>query len=264
MTKAFWKNLKGSKENIREIDDCIDDKEFEAGVLQSNLFFEVTVENGDADDEDAACILTPLPEYTGKVPSKKWLNEEKAYVLDFGTEVYSWIGSKCSGAARTRAAEVGLVQFNKKYETQAGVHPYDLNASNANPGTPLPRPEWSVYGRFASKTESVAFRRKFYDWPDPVDLKVKTVDAKIHAQLTKEFSSPTKTDMLVAVPSKTLKEPTEEPLMLLDNTFIGRGKGMKDWETLFTWGITLNQLTVWQISGADFDELPKGDSCQLL
>ena len=33
------------------------------------------------------------------------------------------------------------------------------------------------------KTESVAFRKKFYDWPDPVDLKVKTVEAKVHAQV---------------------------------------------------------------------------------
>ena len=47
----------------------------------------------------------------------------------------------------------------------------------------MDRPEWSVYGRMAEKTENVAFRRKFFDWPDPVDLKVKTVEAKVHAQV---------------------------------------------------------------------------------
>jgi len=48
----------------------------------------------------------------------------------------------------------------------------------------MQRPEWTVYGRMAEKTENVAFRRKFYDWPDPVDLKVKTVEAKVHAQVS--------------------------------------------------------------------------------
>ena len=39
----------------------------------------------------------------------------------------------------------------------------------------------------AEKTENVAFRRKFFDWPDPVDLKVKTVDAKVHGQVVTSF-----------------------------------------------------------------------------
>ena len=45
-------------------------------------------------------------------------------------------------------------------------------------------------------------------------------------------------------------------IFLFSGCFIGRGRGMKDVETLFTYGVTLNELTVWQISGNSFEELP--------
>lgn len=31
---------------------------------------------------------------------------------------------------------------------------------------------------------------------------------------------------------------------------------MRDEETLFRWGVTLNKLTVWQVSANSFEELP--------
>ena len=34
-------------------------------------------------------------------------------MLDFGAEVYSWIGRKTCGAPRKKAAEIGLNLFNK-------------------------------------------------------------------------------------------------------------------------------------------------------
>ena len=37
----------------------------------------------------------------------------QAYVLDFGTEVYSWIGRHTKGAPRKMAAEIGLEHYNK-------------------------------------------------------------------------------------------------------------------------------------------------------
>ena len=63
------------------------------------------------------------------------------------------------------------------------MHPFDLNSHHDNDFKSIPRPEWAVYGRMAEKTENVAFRRKFFDWPDPVDVKVRTVEAKIHGQV---------------------------------------------------------------------------------
>ena len=34
-------------------------------------------------------------------------------MLDFGTEVYSWIGRHTKGAPRKKAAEIGLDHYNK-------------------------------------------------------------------------------------------------------------------------------------------------------
>ena len=69
------------------------------------------------------------------------------------------------------------------YQTDTLVHPYNLNKKECYTSKLLPRPGWCVYGRMAEKTENVAFRRKFFDWPDPVDLNVKTVAAKVHSQV---------------------------------------------------------------------------------
>lgn len=250
MSAKFWKIL-GDQQNIKEIDDVYEDKEFEKGVLESNLFYEIKCEN--SEDEEADCWLEQIEKYSGCVPSKKWLNSERAYVFDFGTEVYSWIGSKARGAPRRKAAEMGLNTYNKKYNCTSFVHPFNLNTKKNDRSEATVRPSWSIYGRMAEKTENVAFRRKFCDWPDPVDLKVVTVEAKVHSQLSCEMPlSPT----LYPVSSHEMTKPIPEPLMVLDGCFIGRGKGMKDVETLFQYGIALNDLKIWQIAGNTFEELP--------
>lgn len=253
MTKTFWKIL-GDKKEIQKIEDIISDKDFEKGILESNRFYEIKC--NDEDDEDAECSLELIDEYSGKVPSKKWLDSHKAYVLDFGTEVYSWIGRHTKGAPRKKAVEIGLEHFNKGYECDTSVHPFDTNTKNENKSKHMTRPAWSVYGRMAEKTENVAFRRKFYDWPDPVDLKVKTVEAKVHAQLTKEYTEPSASSSLLPISGRDLTQPTVEPLMVMDGSFIGRGRGMRDDETLFKYGVTLNELTIWQVSASSFEELP--------
>lgn len=248
---AFWKIL-GNKENIENIADVLEDKEFERGILESNIFYEIKCK--DYDDESSDCWLERIEKYTGHVPSKKWLDLGKAYVLDFGTEVYSWIGRKAPAAPRRRAADMGLEVFEKGYQTDATVHPFTLKNEFYSSNDFLPRPEWSVYGRMADKTENVAFRKKFFDWPDPVDLKVTTVEAKVLSQLTKDGFSDT-TQAFIQIPVTELTQPIEEPLMVLDGCFIGRGKGMKDPETLFRFGVTTNNLTVWEISGQSFEEV---------
>jgi len=253
-TKDFWMKL-GDKKFIRNIEDVLDDKIFEKGILSSNHFYEIICE-GNEEDEDAECYLEEIEEYMGKVPSKKWLDSNKAYVLDFGTEVYSWIGRYTKGAPRRKAVDIGLEHYNKGYKTKSNVHPYNLNKESKSCDIQQ-RPDWSIYGRMAEKTESVAFRKKFFDWPDPVDLKVKTVEAKVHAQLTKEYSGDANLNTLLPIPAKELIQPTEEPLMILDGGFIGRGKGMQDMETLFKYGVTLNELTIWQVSANSFEELPQ-------
>ena len=67
---------KGSKyASIIDIEDVLDDKTFERGILASNRFYEIVCE--DETDPDNECKLEEIKEYTGKVPSKKWLGSNK-------------------------------------------------------------------------------------------------------------------------------------------------------------------------------------------
>ena len=67
---------KGSKyASIIDIEDVLDDKTFERRILASNRFYEIVCE--DETDPDNECKLEEIKEYTGKVPSKKWLDSNK-------------------------------------------------------------------------------------------------------------------------------------------------------------------------------------------
>ena len=64
---------------IVEIDDVLPDKDYEKGILASNKFYEIKCD--DPDDENAECYLELIEEYTGKVPSKKWLDSTKVCIF---------------------------------------------------------------------------------------------------------------------------------------------------------------------------------------
>ena len=66
-----------------EIESVISDKDFEKGILESNKFYEIKC--SEEDDEDAECTLELIEEYSGKVPSKKWLDSHKVFL--FGIRV---------------------------------------------------------------------------------------------------------------------------------------------------------------------------------
>ena len=55
-------------------DDVLDDAEYEKGILESTKIYEVELD----EDENAELVL--LDEYSGKVPSKKWLSSDKVFI----------------------------------------------------------------------------------------------------------------------------------------------------------------------------------------
>ena len=84
---------------------------------------------------------------------------------------------------RKKAVDHGLEIFEEPYKTSSDVSPLFPNEQNPKIKKKVPRPDWAVFGKMTEKSENVLFRRKFYDWPDPVDLKPKGAEAKVHEQV---------------------------------------------------------------------------------
>eukprot|EP00795_Rhopilema_esculentum_P002286 gene2286-17900_t len=239
-TRAFW-NALGGKDKIQSKDDVLDDADYEKGILESTKIYEVELD----EDENAELVL--LDEYSGKVPSKKWLSSEKAYVLDFGTEVYTWIGRECKGSMRKKPIDLGLEVFEEGFKTSSSVSPLFPNEENPKMRRSVPRPEWAVFGKMTEKSENVLFRRKFYDWPDPVDLKPKTAESKVHEQLTRDLSDYQPAVELEPIDGKKMVNVADGPVMIVNDMLIERGKGGKDPETLFKYAVQTNEIKVWRI-----------------
>ena len=86
---------------------------------------------------------------------------------------------------RKKAVDHGLEIFDREYKTSSSVSPLFPNKTNPYIDKAVPRPSWAVFGKMTDKSENVLFRRKFFDWPDPVDLKVKNAQTKVHEKVFK-------------------------------------------------------------------------------
>ncbi len=56
-------------------DDVLDDSEYEKNILKSTKIYEIEI------DEDEETSLNLLEDYVGRVPSKKWLDNDKVRTL---------------------------------------------------------------------------------------------------------------------------------------------------------------------------------------
>ena len=68
--------------------------------------------------------------------------------------MYVWTGRRASNEHRRKVPQLAQEMYNRGYR-------------RVDDGPLAPRPSWGVFARMKAGGESVLFRSKFFDWPEP-------------------------------------------------------------------------------------------------
>lgn len=91
--------------------------------------------------------------------------------MDFGGEVYVWAGRFADTDARKVGNRLGKELFDKEFKFCGPINPLQQptidNYNEDYEAVSTVRPSWSFFQILKERTETAAFREKFFDWPEP-------------------------------------------------------------------------------------------------
>ncbi|EDV26297.1 uncharacterized protein TRIADDRAFT_54138 [Trichoplax adhaerens] len=222
-TDKFWEYL-GGKQPFTPLDSALSDEEFEQGIDAINQIFVVQCNPTET--------LVELDDCSGKPLRVSLLDSKNVYVLDFGSEVYVWAGRFAETDARRAGNRLGQEMFDKEYQFAGPINPllpisidnYDEDEKKVSTA----RPPWGFFQILKERTETSAFREKFFDWPEPgLSDNSRTLKMTYFEEKTVKKKKPSIPSELTVYDAKNMiKNEIEEPSTILEGQDIGRGEGV--------------------------------------
>ena len=95
----------------------------------------------------------------------------KVFVFDFGSELYVWNGQQSLSGKRKTVFAMAKQLYDEPFKVNGlydSVFPYGKADSDVE--SVKARPAWTLFAQLHEKAETILFREKFLDWPDPTKI----------------------------------------------------------------------------------------------